>query len=198
MSSVLALQRRARTVPDLVVRHLTTFSSPEPARKPWSSYMNGRFRNVLGSTRRFFTIASAGAMVFWIAACSGGSQADADGGETAGEHTAMERPTEGSTAESSPEHAEGGEARDVVRNGARLVLSFDSESNAFVGTVENTTETTLCAVRVEVHLSTGTELGPTVPVDLLAGQKTSLTLPAEGGVFESFTAHPEISPCREG
>jgi hypothetical protein len=84
---------------------------------------------------------------------------------------------------------------DVVRRGARLVLSFDSEASSFFGTVENTTENKLCAVRVEVHLSTGIELGPTARVDLPAGQTTSVTLPTEGGAFESFTAHPEISPC---
>jgi hypothetical protein len=84
---------------------------------------------------------------------------------------------------------------DVVRNGARLVLSFDSDSNAFVGTVENTTEQKLCAIRVEVHLDTGTELGPTARVDLPAGQTTNLTLATEGEAFESFTSHPEMSPC---
>jgi hypothetical protein len=83
----------------------------------------------------------------------------------------------------------------VVRRGARLVLSFDSDSNAFVGTVENTTEQRLCAIRVEVHLSTGTELGPTARIDLPAGQTTSVTLPTEGEAFESFTAHSEMSPC---
>jgi len=188
-----------------------------------------------GLTRRLFPLVTAGMMVFWLAACSGESQADAEGGEAAGEHAAMEGGGEGSGGE----HSEGGEAReggehgseggeggeaghgeegegghgegeegeesgvyigatdtwDVVRNGARLVLSFDSEANAFVGTVENTTEQTLCAIRVEVHLSTGTELGPTDRVDLPAGQTTSVTLLTEGEAFESFTAHPELSPC---
>jgi hypothetical protein len=31
-------------------------------------------------------------------------------------------------------------------------MSFDPTENAFVGTVENTTQQTLCAIRVEVHL----------------------------------------------
>lgn len=46
---------------------------------------------------------------------------------------------------------------DQVRNGARLVLSYDRTARAFTGTVENATERTLRDVRVEVHLS------PTAP-----------------------------------
>ena len=49
---------------------------------------------------------------------------------------------------------------DEVRNGARLVLTYDAPSNSFNGTVQNTTEETLERVRVEVHLSNGRELGP--------------------------------------
>ena len=182
-----------------------------------------------GLTLRLFPTLTALMMVFWLAACAGESQADAEGGEGAGEHAAMESGgeegeyNEGGEAREGGEHNEGGEAReggehggegghdeegeesgvyigiaetwDVVRNGARLVMSFDSEANAFVGTVENTTEGKLCAIRVEVHLSTGTELGPTARVDLPAGQTTSVTLPTEGEAFESFTGHPELSPC---
>lgn len=190
-------------------------------------------------TRRLFPLVTALMMSLWLASCAGESQADAEGGEEAGEHAAMESGVEGSGGESSGEHqeggehSEGGEAReggehsgehaeggehggegghdeegeesgvyigaaetwDVVRRGARLVMSFDPDSDAFVGRVENTTEQKLCALRVEVHLSTGTELGPTARVDLPAGQTTSVTLPTEGEAFESFTAHPEMSPC---
>ena len=203
-----------------------------------------------GLTPRLFPTLTALMMVFWLAACAGEPQADAEGGEEAGEHAAMEgggeggehaeggeareggEHNEGGEAREGGEHNEGGEAReggehseggeggehggeaghdeegeesgvyigiaetwDVVRNGARLVLSFDSEASAFVGTVVNTTERQLCAIRVEVHLDSGTELGPTARVDLPAGQTTSVTLPTEGEAFESFTAHPEMSPC---
>ena len=76
------------------------------------------------------------------------------------------------------------------------MLPWRSEPQAVaLKPVENTTEGTLCAIRVEVHLSTGTELGPTASVDLAAGQTTPVTLPTEGEAFESFTAHPELSPC---
>ena len=138
-------------------------------------------------------------------------------GEGEGEHARSEGDGEHARSEGRGEHGDEGEGGehdsegeesgeyigredswDATRNGARLALSFDSESNAFVGTVENTTERTLCAVRVEVHLSTGTELGPTERTDLPAGETTSVKLPTSGEVFETWTAHPEISSCAGG
>ena len=47
----------------------------------------------------------------------------------------------------------------IDTSGARLVLTVNAAGNGSVGTVENTTEQTLCAVHVEVHLGSGTELG---------------------------------------
>ena len=79
-----------------------------------------------------------------------------------------------------------------VRGGARLILSYDSTANAFIGTVENTTNAALPQVRVEVHLSNGIELGPTAPVDLAPGQVVSVTLPAPSQPFVSWSAHPEV------
>ena len=99
-------------------------------------------------------------------------------------------------------HGEGGEESgtqfalgdtfDEVRAGARLVLSYDSATNAFTGTVENTTRATLSRVRVEVHLSNGIELGPTTPVDLAPGQVVAITLPASSQPFTSWSAHTEV------
>ncbi len=60
------------------------------------------------------------------------------------------------------------------------MLSFDSAGNAFVGRVENTTERTLCAIRVEVHLAGGIELGPTERTNVPAGGTTAVRLPSEG------------------
>lgn len=153
-----------------------------------------------------------------------GEHALSDRGEGGGEHSAREGEGEhqegregGEHSEGGGEHAEGGEhggegghdeegeesgvyigaseTWDVVRRGARLILSYDSEAGAFVGTVENTTEQTLCAIRVEVHLDSGTELGPTARVDVPAGQSTSVTLSTGGEAFRSYTAHPEMSAC---
>ncbi len=84
------------------------------------------------------------------------------------------------------------ETMDEVRAGARLILSYDSASNAFVGTVENTTSATLRLVRVEVHLSNGVELGPTTPVDVAPGEVVEITLPATDQAFTSWSAHPEV------
>ena len=115
-----------------------------------------------------------------------------EGGEHEGEHGGEAHDESG---EESGVYIAKAETWDVNRRGARLVLSFDAASNAFVGTVENTTENKLCAIRVEVHIDSGTELGPTPRVDLSAGQTTNVTLATEGEAFETFTAHPEMSPC---
>ena len=81
------------------------------------------------------------------------------------------------------------------RRGARLVLTFNASRNAFIGTVENTTEEMLCAVRVEVHLDDGTELGPSARNDVQSSGTIEVELPTEGQGFETWTAHPELSPC---
>ncbi len=54
----------------------------------------------------------------------------------------------------------------MVPAGARLILSYDTQASAFVGTVHITTNAVLSNVRIEVHLSSGTDLGPTIPIDL--------------------------------
>ena len=84
------------------------------------------------------------------------------------------------------------ETYDEVRAGARLILAYDSTANAFTGRVENTTGAPLQRVRVEVHLSNGTELGPTTPVDLAPGQAADVVLPATDQSFTSWSAHPEV------
>ncbi len=78
------------------------------------------------------------------------------------------------------------------RAGAQLVLSYDFATRAFMGTVENTTEATLRGVRVEVHLSNGTKLGLTNPVDLAPGQTVAIILPARIQTFLLWTACPKI------
>ena len=87
---------------------------------------------------------------------------------------------------------------DHTRNGARLILDYDPQSNSFNGTVENTTNETLKQVRVEVHLSNGKELGPTPPVDLASGEKTEVQLIASRTDFDGWTAHPEVGEGEHG
>ena len=80
---------------------------------------------------------------------------------------------------------------DKVRNGARLILNYDEDTNSFKGTVENTTDEILMQVRVEVHLSNGKELGPTPASDLKPGEKRDIELIATSTDFDGWTAHPE-------
>ena len=157
-----------------------------------------------------------------VAACAGEADGDAAAtGESSmaaetGEHEEGGERAEAS-GEESREHAEhGGEAGhdeggeegeepgiyiertdtwDMTRRGARLVLSFNAERNAFVGQVVNTTGQRLCAVRVEVHLGGGPELGPTPRTDVPAGGTIDVELATEGASFETWTAHPELSAC---
>jgi hypothetical protein len=84
------------------------------------------------------------------------------------------------------------EKYDMIRNGAHLNLGYDKASNSFVGSVKNTTDKTLEKVRVEVHLSNGTELGPTTPTDLKPGEKMDIKLTATSEKFEKWGAHPEV------
>jgi hypothetical protein len=81
---------------------------------------------------------------------------------------------------------------DEVCHGARLILSYDSQSNSFNGTVENTTAKTLEKVRVEVYLSNGKGLGPTMPMDLEPGKKMDVQLFAGSNAFTGWSAHAEV------
>ncbi|MCY3542563.1 MAG: hypothetical protein OXH22_00755 [Chloroflexi bacterium] len=85
------------------------------------------------------------------------------------------------------------ETFDETRGGARLVMSYDAPSNSFNGTVENTTNNTLSNVRIEVHLSNGTELGPTTPVDMASGEIYAVNMPATQEAFSGWIAHAEVS-----
>ena len=90
------------------------------------------------------------------------------------------------------------ETLDTVRNGGRLVLGYDASSNSFRGTVENTTGGVLNRVRVEVHLSNGTELGPTTPIDMAPGDVVAINLPVSQASFTGWTAHAEFGSGDEG
>ena len=131
----------------------------------------------------------------------GGEHNEGGEGREGGEEGEGEHGEEGGHDEGGEEGEEPGiyigvdETWDMVRRGARLVLTYSQSQGAFVGTVENTTNERLCAVRVEVHLGGGPELGPTPQVDVAAGESTNVLLSAEGNRFETWTAHPELSGC---
>ena len=125
-----------------------------------------------------------------------GGEHGGSGGEGAGEHG-------GSGSEGSGEGSGGGEEGsgamlapdqtfDMVRSGARLVLNYDAASNAFTGTVENTTNSVLTQVRIEVHLDNGTELGPTPRIDLAPGEAAAVNLVSTQASFNGWVAHAEV------
>ena len=117
---------------------------------------------------------------------TGGEGGEGGGGEGAGSE-------EGSANQLAPD-----EIFDEVRGGARLVLGYDAASNAFKGTVENTTSNVLTRVRIEVHLSNGTELGPTTPVDMAPGQALQVDLPSTQAPFTGWIAHAEVGGGESG
>ena len=113
------------------------------------------------------------------------------GGEHEGEGGEHEEGGEGEGEEAGPRIEING-THDEVRKGSRLILSFDKDTSSFIGTVENVSEKTITRVRVEVHLSNGTELGPTEPINLEPGKKVEVKLSAEGQTFEWWKAHAEV------
>ena len=137
-------------------------------------------------------------MVLSLSACSyfkwmvpglGTGQVAPHGEGTGQSMSVSQRPTD--SEESATQYAPG-DTYDRVRAGAQLSLRYDPTTQSFTGTVTNVTDTTLGAVRVEVHLSNGTELGPTTPRDLAPGQSVDVTLVATGQQFNSWGAHPEV------
>ena len=141
-------------------------------------------------------------------ATAGQEVSERGGGESGGEHSGGAEGAEGSGGEGAG--GEGGseegsgatlapdETFDMVRSGARLILSYDAASNSFKGTVENTTSNVLTQVRIEVHLSNGTELGPTTPIDLAPGQVAPVDLPSTQASFTGWVAHAEVGSGGEG
>ena len=81
---------------------------------------------------------------------------------------------------------------DQTRGGARLILRWDEAAQAFVGTAENVTNSVIRRVRIEIHLSNGTELGPTTPTDLTSGESITVRLDASGQVFDRWSTHAEV------
>ena len=122
-----------------------------------------------------------------------GGEGHGPGGEGSGSESGASGGEEGSGAQLALD-----DTFDAVRGGARLVLNYDAPSNAFIGTVENTTGNNLNRVRIEVHLSNGTELGPTTPVDLAPGEVIGIHLPATQASFTGWVAHAEVGGGEAG
>ncbi len=143
-----------------------------------------------------------------LVASSGGGE----GGEGGGEHGSGAGGGEGGESHAGSEGGDaGGEGQplapdqryDQTRNGARLVMVYDSTRNAFYGLVKNTTNQTLTRVRVEIHLSDAAnaiiaELGPTTPTDLAPGGMLPITLSAAGQTFTAWSPHVEVGSGEGG
>ena len=149
---------------------------------------------------RFVIPVAAALLALSLTACSqsresgsegGGNEGSGEHSEGLGEHDGDGESSEGDGEESAIQYGLG-DTYDVVRAGARLVLRYDAATQAFTGTVTNTTDAALSRVRVEVHLSNRVELGPTTPVDLAPGRTIDVTLPATGQTFATWSAHPEV------
>ena len=110
-----------------------------------------------------------------------------EGGSESGGESGSSGSEEGSGATLAKD-----EIFDAIRGGARLVMGYDAASNSFNGIVENTTNSTLSNVRIEVHLSNGTELGPTTPVDMAPGEMYAINMPATQEAFTGWIAHAEV------
>ena len=165
-------------------------------------------RKLMTVTRRFLVgvVFAAIVSVLIVTGC-GGDNGQGEGRDSGGA-TAGQEVSERGGGESGGEHGGGGggsgatlapdETFDMVRSGARLVLSYDAPGNSFKGTVENTTSSVLGQVRIEVHLSNGTELGPTTPVDLAPGEVATVNLPSTQASFTGWVAHAEVGSSGEG
>ena len=146
---------------------------------------------------RFFTIICMSLLLVFVYGCNKGSNESESVEASTHEHEQVGQTEEGEEGEQAGESEEAGPriakdgTHDEIRKGVRLILSFDNEYSSFIGTVENVTEKTVSRVRVEVHLSNGTELGPTQPIELAPGKKVDIGLSAEGQSFDWWKAHAE-------
>jgi len=140
-----------------------------------------------------FVAVVAVALVMFGTACATG-----DKGQEKTATQAKEAHEHGEEGEESGEKLALTDIYDHVHKGVRLVLAFHNASSSFIGSVENVTDKTIKKVRVEVHLSTGVELGPTERMDLAPGEKAGVKLEAKGHVFEWWKAHAESGSGEQG
>ncbi|MCY4674389.1 MAG: hypothetical protein OXD43_11615 [Bacteroidetes bacterium] len=79
-----------------------------------------------------------------------------------------------------------------TRSGVDLTLSYNAGMQKFIGTIHNTTASTVTNVRVEIHLSSGKELGPTPRTSLEPDETKEVTLDASGQRFTWYNVHIEL------
>ncbi|MYB45827.1 MAG: hypothetical protein F4X74_12925 [Acidimicrobiia bacterium] len=133
-----------------------------------------------------------GAGVASVAVAAGLAACGSDAGGNNGRAAAVQEAATSGLGEESGSRLALTDTFDQVRAGARLFMTYDPATNAFVGAVENVTTDVLDRVRVEVHLSNGVELGPTTPLDLAPGEIVDVRLPATATPFDGWSPHAEV------
>ena len=82
---------------------------------------------------------------------------------------------------------------DEFYKGARLVLSYDSTANAFIGTLVNTTSDSLPKARVEIRLDGSADRSAHIAlVDLAPSQVREVTLHVDGEPFIFWQALTDV------
>ena len=99
----------------------------------------------------------------------------------------------GESGESGAQYGRADTARES-RAGVDLVMRYEAALERFEGTVTNTSGAAVDDVRVEIHLSSQVELGPTPRVTLVPGEVRQVELDARGQQFQTWSVHVEIGP----
>ena len=110
----------------------------------------------------------------------GGSEGGGEGGEETSPSTPISQPVSGTF------------------NNLDYRVAYDRATNSFMATVTNNTSQTVCASRLEIHMGAQgqvIELGPTIGVDLRPGESIDVVLSADPVVPDTYSIHPESSPC---
>lgn len=81
---------------------------------------------------------------------------------------------------------------DGVTKGVRVILSYAHNTSMFVGSVENITSELIEATSLQVLLSNGSSLGPTVLYELEPGNKRKIEFNDEGQMFNWWIAHTTL------
>ena len=83
-------------------------------------------------------------------------------------------------------------------SGLDLNIVYDPTMKAFTGVVTNNTSEPICGARLEIHVNCGSstlELGPTVDADWAPGQARNVLLGFDTMPSDTYSLHPEVTPC---
>ena len=90
------------------------------------------------------------------------------------------------------------EIYNVTKKGIQLLLKYNKTTNEFKGFIQNKTSKSIERARVEIHLSNGIELGPTIPMTLKSRQKKEIIIKATEKGFSSWSTHVEVGSNEHG